>query len=377
MKVDTNQKWFTGKYSNIQFIIDVIDGMCDWVRVIDRDDNIIFLNKAMADALSCYDTGQKCYKLIGRDSPCKNCTSRKSVFDGHPHEKEEIINGKVFSVMSSPVRNENGDIIAVVEVLRDITQVKLLQKKIIEQNEILQKNLEMAKKLQYSLLPDKFSDNRIDFSLFYKPCEMLGGDFFDIYRIDENHIGLYIADVSGHGTLASMLTIFLRSSINRKIISPSAVLDELYREFNFNNLDNGMYITVFYAIIDLDNKKMIYSNAGHGASPVIFNKNRFELLRVPGIPISNWVDKPCYIDKAVNFDIGDKFFLYTDGLVELKNNENEQFGEERLLKILLSDTLSSRETISRISETIAKFATKDKDFRLCDDITMALIERTA
>lgn len=377
MEGSINQKMFTDKYSNFQFIIDVIDSMCDWVRVLDRDNNIIFLNKAMADALVYHDSGQKCYKLIGRESPCENCISRKSVFDGHPHEKEERINGRIFSVMSSPVKNGNGDVIAVVEVLRDITQVKLLQKKIVEQNNILQKNLEMAKKLQYNLLPDKFSDSRIDFSFFYKPCEMLGGDFFDIFEMDENHIGLYIADVSGHGTLASMLTIFLRSSINRNMLSPSAVLNELYREFNFSNFDSGMYITVFYAIINLENRKIIYSNAGHGASPVVFNKERFELLRVPGVPISNWVDKPCYIDKSVNFDIGDKFFLYTDGLVELKNNEKEQFGEERLLKMLLSSTLSSSETIARISDTAAKFSSGDKNFKLCDDITMALIERIA
>lgn len=113
-------------YDHCHFIKDIIDGMFDWVRVLDKDDNIIYVNKAMADGLGCYPIGKKCFNILGRAEPCENCIARKTVFDGYPHEKEEVINGRTFSVMSSPVKNDSGKIIAVVEVLRDVTHMKQL-----------------------------------------------------------------------------------------------------------------------------------------------------------------------------------------------------------------------------------------------------------
>ena len=108
-----------------EFIRDIIDAMYDWVRVIDRDDCMIYINKAMQQGLADYPAGSKCYEALGRTGPCENCISRKSVFDGKTCEKEEIISDRIFSVMSSPVKNKDGDIIAVVEVLRDITQSQI------------------------------------------------------------------------------------------------------------------------------------------------------------------------------------------------------------------------------------------------------------
>jgi len=374
MALSFDQNGFIVENSDMKFVLEIIDGMYDWVRVLDKNSNIIFLNKAMAEALNCYSPGKKCHEIIGRELPCENCISRKAVFNGYPHEKEEIINGRVFSVMSSPVRSQNGEIIAVVEVLRDVTQMKLLQQKIVEQNRSLQDNLEMAKKLQLSLLPDEFYDDRINFSYFYKPCEILGGDFLDIFVIDEDHIGVYVADVSGHGVPASILTVFLHSSINREVLSPASALDELYKKFNYSYLGSDMYITVFYAIVNLKTREMIYSNAGHNVSPIVFGKNRFELLRVPGVPISNWMNKPSYIDVSIKLNPKDRLFFYTDGLIELKNSEDEQFGEERLLNILLNDTSKPDVTLNKIFKAVSKFAATKKPLQLADDITMALLE---
>jgi len=203
---------------------------------------------------------------------------------------------------------------------------------------------------------------------------MLGGDFIDIFAIDEDHIGVYIADVSGHGVPASMLTVFLFSSINREILSPASALEGLYKKFNCSSLGNNMYITVFYAIINLKDRKMTYSNAGHNVCPIVFGNNRFELLRVPGVPISNWVNTPSYTDRSIILNPKDRLFLYTDGLIELKNSEGEQFGEERLLNILLNDTSRPDAVLSKIYKAASKFASPEKPLQLADDITMALLE---
>jgi sigma-B regulation protein RsbU (phosphoserine phosphatase) len=369
----------TNNFKNIsyeKFIEYIINGMQDWVRVIDTEDNIIYVNKAMSKALKDSYIGQKCYKVLGREEPCENCTSRKAVFKGITQVKEEIIQNKTFSVMSSPIKDDDGKVVAVVEVLRDISSIKELHSKIICQNKKLKNELYMARKLQESLLPKNFSYGTIKYSYVYKPCEALGGDFLDIFKIDDNNIGLYIADVSGHGLLASMLTIFIRASINKNQTSPSTVLKHLFEEFNktFNNTEK--YITIFYAIVNTKDNTITYSNAGHNVAPILFNTatEKFDLLRMPGIPISNWVENPEYKEKHITYEKNDRLFLYSDGIIEMKNNQNKQYGEEKLLDILLKDTSPPTSTLNKIMEDVSQF-TKLSDFKkICDDITMMLIE---
>ncbi len=354
----------------------IINGMYDWVRVIDADDKLVYVNKAMSESLEHALIGQKCYSAIGRNTPCENCVSRSAVFSGTPQHKEEVIQGRTYSVMSSPIKDNEGNIVAVVEVLRDITEMKKLQKEMLNQNKKLQSELNMARKLQCSLLPKELPEDKIAFSYIYKPCETLGGDFLDIFKIDDHHVGVYIADVSGHGVAASMLTVFLRSSIDKKTLSPAAALKKLYKEFNADYSDQDFYITVFYAIINLKDNTLIYSNAGHNVSPVVFNpeNKRFDLLRIPGIPISNWVEEPIYIDSKVNLEHGDRIFLYTDGIVELKNTDNEQFGEDRLVSVLLGENATPDSILDHIIESASKFAGIENYNKISDDITMALIE---
>lgn len=364
----------TDSIQNIRFIEEIIDGMYDWVRVLDRDDNIIYMNKSMREGLKGAALGEKCYRIIGRSEPCENCISRKAVFEGNPHQKEEIIDGKIFSVMSSPIRDLQGEAVAVVEVLRDITQMKKLQDKIMMQNSKLQADLDIARKLQCSLLPRSFFEDKLDFSFIYKPCEALGGDFLDIFKIDDTHIGIYIADVSGHGVSASMLTVFLRSTINKKTLSPAQALKELYKEFNENNFDQNLYITIFYAIIDLENYSITYSNAGHNVCPAVFGKDRFDLLNFPGIPISNWLKIPGYNDRIVPLNKGDRIFFCTDGIIELRGANEEQFGVERLLAVILNDSSGPSGTLGRVIDAACQFAGISDFSELRDDITMALIK---
>lgn len=359
---------------NSKFIEDVINGMDDWVRVLDCNANIIYMNKAMTEGLKSFPTGKKCFNAIGRSEPCEDCISKKAICDGEPHEKEEIIEDRFFSVMSSPIKDGDGKIIAIVEVLRDITQFKKMQKKIMEQNKKLQDELIFARKIQGSLLPKKLLEPRINFTFAYKPSETLGGDFLDIFKIDEDNVGIYIADVSGHGVPASMLTIFLRSSINKKTLSPACALQELYAEFNANNFDHDLYITLFYAIINLKQKTMIYSNAGHNVPPVIFTKDGFEVLNIAGIPISSWVKSPNYSEGVRLLQSGSRIFFSTDGIIELRNENNEFFGEDRIIEFLLNNTANPDQALNSIIEKACSFSGIQNIFEIPDDITMALLE---
>jgi sigma-B regulation protein RsbU (phosphoserine phosphatase) len=359
---------------NKPFLENIIDGMFDWVRVLDLDNNVIYMNKAMSDALGTHATGVKCYKLLGRSSPCENCTSSRALIDGNHHEKEEHIGNRVFSVMSSPLKNESGETVAIVEVLRDTTQLKRLYNELQSQNMKLRSELDMAKKLQSSMLPKAINDSRFCFSCRYLPCESIGGDFVDIFKIDASHIGLYIADVSGHGVPASLLTIFLSSSLNKKLLSPAKALEKLFASFNQSGLSEELYITLFYVIIDLDNKSLVYSNAGLNTFPILYGNTGFELIKHPGIPISSWIDKPLYKDGRMRFQTGDRLFLYTDGITEMRNSEGSFFSEERLFNILNESRSTPDKILADIEASMTSFIGVNARKTLQDDITMALIE---
>ena len=129
-----------------------------------------------------------------------------------------------------------------------------------------------------------------------------------------------------------------------------------------------------YAIIDIDKKTMLYSNAGLNVSPVIYSNKRFDLLRLPGIPISNWTNKPEYRDGSVNLQSGDKLFLYSDGILEMRNEHNEQYGEDRLLSILLNESAKPKQLLLSIKKSAFQFSGVKSTKDLQDDITMALFE---
>ena len=293
-------------------------------------------------------------------------------------DKEIRIGKKVYAVISSPLVDKAGDNEYTVEVFRDVTRLKNLQHKITEQNQKFEYDLDMAKMLQRRLLPTASPNARIGFQYVYRPCDMLGGDFVDIYNIGEDHLGVYIADVSGHGVSASVLTVFLRSTISKRMTSPAAALNALYREYNSNNFEPEVYITVFYAIFDFKSGSLTYANAGHNAIPALYNKARLEnprFLRIPGVPISNWVEHVEYSEKSERIEPGDMLFMYTDGLLEMKNKEKEMFGPERIHQALSAcKTCDTSVMLLSILRSAFRFAGIESKSMLADDVTMSFVE---
>lgn len=359
--------------SACNFIEEIIDGMQDWVRVIDKNDNIIFVNKSMRESIGMNIVGQKCYEVLGRTSHCPNCINRSDIPDW-ARCKEEIINGRTFSVSSSTFKTDNDSIEddAVIEVLHDITEIKEMNQKIANQNIKLKEDLMMAKRLQSSLLPKSTIElEKAEFNFIYKPCETLGGDFINFFKIDDKHIGLYIADVSGHGVTASMLTVFLDVALDKSEISPAKALTQLFTSFNNNNFLSELYISVFYFVIDTEKYTITYSNAGLNVCPVIFSDNYINIIRATGIPISNWVENPEYTEHTISIKPKDNILLYTDGIIEIRNEKNQQFGEERLLNHITKSELIPSQTLEKLIEHIISFSNNPTLIK--DDITVALV----
>jgi sigma-B regulation protein RsbU (phosphoserine phosphatase) len=367
--------YYSSDNSSFKFILDILDGMHDWVRVVDRENSVIFMNRSMEESMEQEDlAGKKCYELMGRTDPCDICITRKAVFNGKSFKKEEVYGNRTFSIMSSPIIADDGKIHYAVEVLRDITKEKELENRIIKQNMKLQQDLDMARKLQLQLLPRGLQIPGLDFSYLYHPCDDLSGDMVNLFQIDKEHVGLYIADVSGHGVSASMLTVFLISILSKRTHSPARALYRLFKQFNASDFDRNSYITVFYAIYNLKTHLLSYSNAGHNCIPIICGTESVQKLFMPGIPISNWVDKPDYKDACVYLKPGERLFLYTDGAADQWLGEPEKLIEDNyILSILKDHHIDSKIMLNLISRYIYN-RLDVMNAHQKDDITMAIIQ---
>lgn len=367
--------YFSSKNSSFKFILDILDGMDDWVRVVDRTNSVIFINRSMERDLGVRDlAGKKCYELMGCGEPCDNCITNKAVFEGKSCKKEEVFNNRIFSVMSSPIIADDGNVYYAVEVLRDITKEKEMERELIKQNLKLQHDLDMAKKLQLQLLPKNIKIPCLDFAYLYQPCDDLSGDMVNIFQIDREHVGIYIADVSGHGVSASMLTIFIISTLNKKTRSPSRALYRLFRQYNAGDFDKDSYITIFYGIYNIRTRVLTYSNAGHNCAPVVISPGGIKRLYMPGVPISNWTDNPGYYDASVRLNTDERLFLYTDGVTDKWLDDPGKITSDKYIMETLRDNNTDLQTIlNRICKYV--YTRLDNIGAIQkDDITMALLQ---
>lgn len=315
----------------------VLEGMADWVRVIDKDGTVIYANKTMKEALGNQIVGMKCHKSIGKDLPCSFCITERSINTGEIVQKEEKILGRYFSVKSSPVANSDGKVFAAVEVFRDVTRERKLELELIERNKKMHKDLVFAKKIQEKILPNKGALDNISIDYIYRPSEMLSGDIFDFFHIDDNNIGIYIADVSGHGVAAAIMTMFVRQtmrSIKDSRLSPGDALTELHHKFKSLGLEVDKYITIFCGLFNKSTYEFRYANAGHHCLPIKYNNEGIEMLEAKGYPIFSLFNKIEYNESIIQLKKEDKILLYTDGIIEAKDKDGKEFGIESIISIV-------------------------------------------
>jgi len=349
---------------------DVLDGMVDWVRVIDASGVIIFANKSMKEALGKDIVGKKCYSVLGKGCACERCIASATVITGEIVEKEETIGDRIFSVKSSPVRDRDGNIYAAVEVFRDVTRERKLEKEIIKKNEKMSNDLSFARTIQKKILPKRGVLGPISIDYLYFPSEMLSGDIFDINKIDDNLIGVYISDVVGHGITASIMTMFIRQamkSIKYDYMDPSEAISELHKRFLDLNLDTDKYFSIFYGIFDKRDNTFKYVNGGHNCIPLHINSNGIEFLEAKGYPITSLFDSIQYEEKCVKLQKGDKLLFYTDGVIEARNEKGELFGFDRLIDIV---NKNKDNLLDAIEKSLNEFKYKDID----DDFALLTVE---
>ena len=260
----------------------------------------------------------------------------------------------------------------------------VIRKKTNEVSEINKRfllELEYAKSIQQSLLPPgRLVIKNTHFISEYFPCDKLSGDFYDIYKIDDENIGMYILDVSGHGISAALMTMFCNNyirSTERLImrfrgLKPHKNLANFFEEFNKMNFPDEMHMVVFFASYNMTTKKLTYCSGGMNCIPFVVSEDGSitHLDDSEGFAICklNGIYTPEYKSSTVTLKTGDRVLFYTDGLVD--QEKNQVFSQTELEQTFRE---SSKLTLRQMNERIIARIYPNSTI-LEDDITYFIME---
>ncbi len=200
-------------------------------------------------------------------------------------------------------------------------EVHRVNKRLQSANQQIEMELELAGRIQESFLPQTLPDlPRVRFAVKYQPCGRVGGDFYDVFRLDENHLGFYVADAMGHGVPASLLTIFVKTGVKAKeitgkeyrLIPPHEVLQRLNRDLIDQKLSENPFITIAYVLFSMREGVLQFSRAGHPYPLYLPHDGPPQLWQVEGGLLG--VFDIQYRLQTHTLRAGDKVILYTDGM---------------------------------------------------------------
>lgn len=217
-------------------------------------------------------------------------------------------------------------------------------------NDRMSRDLDAAAKIQHSLLPSKpLQCDHVDIGWKYLPCDELAGDFLNYFRLDEDHVALFVVDVSGHGVASSLLSVAVgrvmtpdigSSSLlarvdengNTIITPPAQVAAELNRRFPME--DQGhLYFTMVYAVLNLKTLQLRYASCGHEAMIHLPAGQPPKKLHAEGFAIG-WMEDIEYDEIQVQLAAGDRLYLYSDGIPEALDEDLEEYDDERMMQLM-------------------------------------------
>jgi sigma-B regulation protein RsbU (phosphoserine phosphatase) len=248
---------------------------------------------------------------------------------------------------------DKGEVLARVQThlkIRRLTQDLLQTNAILRENQKrLEEDLNAASCIQRSLLPQTQETRpQLDIAWKFKPSEKIGGDIFNLMPVEEDFLEFYILDVSGHGVPAALVAVSVSQALQphsnlvtkggsglskttREINAPNRVLESLDKEFPIERFNK--FFTIFYGFLDLKKGILSYSNAGHPPAFLIRSNGSLINLDKGGTIIGLQGMLPFEMDEE-KLEPGDKVLLYTDGVIEYENPEQQMYGQKRLLDAL-------------------------------------------
>lgn len=245
------------------------------------------------------------------------------------------------------------------------------------EKERMQREMELARQVQQSVLPRSLPEvPGFSFSARSEAARQVGGDFYDVIDLDDAHFALAIADVSDKGMPAAMYMVLTRSLMvaqARRETSPAQVLREV-NDLLQHLSTAGMFVTVFYAVVNKLNGEMRYARAGHDM-PILLRQGSGEELGGRGIALGVLGQDEFYIDEhQITLQPGDRLVLYTDGLTDVMTPEQELFGRERLFHLLADCAANSPgEICQSVFTALRNYQNGADQF---DDMTLLVVEMT-
>jgi sigma-B regulation protein RsbU (phosphoserine phosphatase) len=254
-----------------------------------------------------------------------------------------------------------------------------LKNQLQENNRRMREELALAAQLQHSVLPHQLpQDPRLLLSWKYQPCDELGGDALDCFRLDDDHIALSMLDVNGHGVGAALMSFSLSSNLRADqtarahsdsltgiSFDPSGVLQRLNRTHRFDSNHRGLQLfTMVYAVLDLRDGSLDYACAGH-PGPILIRAGQRPVMLDATAPPLGIFDELAVAHEAITLKGGDLFYFVTDGLHEQRDENGELFGLERMTDSLAVSRESTLEC--SIDALFQKVLTWSASGKLIDD----------
>ena len=298
-------------------------------------------------------------------TPIKKITEEASRFASENNLPETRISDVVRSrdeigYLAESISNMEEDIVRNVNALTSATAEK----------ERISTELNLATRIQADMLP-----NELDIFASMNPAKEVGGDFYDYYFVDDDHLCLVMADVSGKGVpaalfmMASMITIANHAKIGK---SPSQILYDTNMSLSENNRED-MFVTVWIGILEISTGRLTAANAGHEYPVIRDADGKFTLMKDPHGVVLGVYPGTKYKDYEVQFSPGSMLFLYTDGVPEAVNRYNNEYGTDRMTDALNAQgpDATPSDLVSAVRKDLDKFVDGADQF---DDITMMCVE---
>lgn len=241
-----------------------------------------------------------------------------------------------------------------IQTLTNIIVVAIENKRMARETlhqERVKRELEVASELQMLLFPkDLPRNNRVEIAAHYLPHNEVGGDYYDFYQLNPDEFVFCVADVSGKGISAALLMSNFQANLRALLNYTSYTLYDIVEELNKRVMDSAKgekFITFFIAKYNIPERKLLYINCGHNP-PVLSDGRSTRMLEIGCTGLGMFDALPSIKEEVINVTPNSVLACFTDGLVELENNEGEQFGESRLNKILLENHDVSMDDLNKM-----------------------------
>jgi sigma-B regulation protein RsbU (phosphoserine phosphatase) len=249
----------------------------------------------------------------------------------------------------------------------------------------LDTDLKAAAVIQHALLPTATRQiEGVRCAWRFTPCQSVGGDIFNFFPVDSEHLVMYMLDVSGHGVTSAMVTVCLSQTLSpssgtfwieeagkKRWAQPAEVLDLLEEQYPIERFDR--YFTMAYLVLNLRTGTLVSSCAGHPPPVLLRTDGTIESLTAGG-PLIGLGRSPTFRQQVVQIHDGDRLFLYTDGVTELENRRGEAYGEDEFYRLLMrSRELELEESCDRVIGSMHRFA---EGLAPRDDVSLLALELT-